>query len=203
MIRVSEFEKRIYMEQFAPCEWNAYAELKSLVILASDALLPHERMIIHSTAFALEGRAWLLAAPSGTGKSTQYRNLKELYPDAVEIICGDNPVLQLRENDILVHPSPWNGKEGWGSDIVAPLAGIVLLEQAKENELLRVTAEEAAIPVFRQMETFARTEEPIHKLLRLEERLITSVPLWRFCNTGDPESSRFLYETILEVGHEL
>jgi len=43
-------------------------------------------------------RAWLLAGPSGVGKSTQIKSLQSLEPGAFGVICGDRPVLELRED---------------------------------------------------------------------------------------------------------
>ena len=119
---VSSVERDIYISQFPKEQWGPNAEYKSLIGLVSDKLMLSDRLIFHSVAFALRGRAWLLTAPSGTGKTTQYMNLKKLYGDEIRIICGDNPVLHfMQDGTIMVHPSPWKGKEKLGSNLTAPL----------------------------------------------------------------------------------
>lgn len=196
-LHVTDREKVLYHERYPEDPWTAEAENKLMIMLVSDRLLFSDRIIFHSAAFSWKGRAWLLAAPSGTGKTTQYRNLKELYGDGIGIICGDNPILHLRDDLIMVHPSPWNGKENYGGGREAPLGGIILLSQSGENSIRRIPPEEAVIPVFLDLHSFARTPEHIRKLLKQEEKLITSVPVWLFENTGTLESTQLMM-TYLE-----
>lgn len=197
-VRVTDAEKDVFFAAYPEDSWGPEAESKLLIMLVSDALLPDDRLLFHSAAFSWEGKAWLLTAPSGTGKTTQLCNLKEVLGDGVRVICGDNPVLRFPpEGAVMVHPSPWNGKEnyGGGEPVPAegvPLAGIVYLRQAGENRIERFLPRDAVAPVFREMNTFSRTTEAVRKLLSLEERLITAVPLWQFHNTGTVEGSRLL-----------
>lgn len=199
VISTGEFEREQYLKQFPESSWDAYAEYRCLLNLASDAMMKHDQLLFHSAAVLLGDKVWLLAGPTGVGKSTQYRNLKKLYPDEIGIICGDNPVLVFEENDISVFPSPWNGKENWGSMKTGELAGIILLKQAKENSVESVSSQDAVIPVYHQIITYAKTEEQIRLIASLEERLITSVPIWQFSNTGDMDSSKMLYAHIMNV----
>ena len=93
-----------------------YAEYKALIGPTSAFLLRFRCCIFHAVAFLWQGKAWLLTAPSGTGKSTQFMNWRRLHPAEITMICGDMPVLELREDDsVWVHSSNWNGKEGIGS----------------------------------------------------------------------------------------
>jgi len=181
-----------------PADQPAYeSEIKMLPAALSDALLPYGRLIFHAVALVVGHKAWLLAAPSGTGKTTQYRNLKKLHPDAVTILCGDNPILQFMEDrNILVHHSPWNGKEGYGCIMTAPLAGLILLEQSESNELSKLSQRDAVVPIFRQIHTTLKTEMDAHLVFQLEEKLLKSIPMWKFRNRGDMESSGMLYELI-------
>lgn len=196
-VGVTEIERQIYREAYPEDTWGCETESKAIIGLVSDELLPHNRMIFHSVAFFWHGRAWLITAPSGTGKTTQYRNLKELYGDEIQIICGDNPVLHMREDGvIMVHPSPWRGKERYGSDLTAPLGGIIWLQQAKSDKIAPLPLNEAVYPIFHEINTYAKTPERVRILFRLEERLITSVPIWKFENTGTPDSSKLLIQCL-------
>ena len=60
---------------------------------ACAALLPHGRAIIHAVCFVWCGKAWLICAPSGVGKTTHYKQWKRLFPNEVEMLNGDKPVL--------------------------------------------------------------------------------------------------------------
>lgn len=198
-LRVTAAERQIYHAAYPDKPWSREAESKLFIMLVSDALLPHQRLIFHSVAILWHEKAWLITAPSGTGKTTQYRNLKRLYGEEVQVICGDNPVLHFQEDGvIMVYPSPWNGKEKFGGNAAAPLAGIVWLEQGPENKIERLAPKDAVIPVFHEMNTFSRTPELVDQLFRLEEKMITSVPVWKFENTGTTESSELLMKCLMD-----
>ncbi len=197
ILEAGEYEKQVCLKQFGRADFGISDEEKVFAALISDELLADNRLIFHSAAFILEGKAWLLAAPSGTGKTTQYRNLKRLHPDRIDILCGDNPVLVFEDDGrILVHHSPWNGKEGFGAKRIAELKGIVFLEQAEENEIVPITAEEAVLPAFSQFNSFLKTRIQVHRLFELERRLLEGVSLFRFRNTGNMSSSELLYNRI-------
>ena len=192
-------------------QFNARTEFETLVISVSDALIFHSRAVFHGVAFIWKERAWIFAAPSGTGKTTQYRNWKKLWGKEVEVICGDKPILYFgmcdaekedvfleKKEDIIVYPSPWPGKEGYGGRHAAPLAGIIFLEQGERNDIRRMSKAEAVVPIFGQWFTFARTEEQINLMCDLEEELINRVPVWKLTNVGDEDSAR-LTRHVLEI----
>ena len=196
-VGVAEIERQIYHKAYPNDRWNYKTESKALVGVVSDELLLYNRMIFHSVAVLWHKKAWLISAPSGTGKTTQYKNLKQLYEEEIQIICGDNPILHFQENGtIMVFPSPWNWKERFCGDEVAPLAGIIYLAQGKEDIIERLSPGDAVVPVFHEINTYARTTELVNQLFKLEEKMITSVPIWRFENTGTKDSSRILMQCM-------
>ena len=177
---------------------NAQAEFASFTACASDALLQHNRAIIHAVAFRFRDRAWLICAGSGVGKSTQIRSLQELFPEQFSVICGDRPVLEFQDNErVVAHPSPWNGKEGWHNAEAAPLAGILCLERGKSTALTQLSANEAVIPVFKSLISTFGSEETVHRLAAFETELLNRVPVWLYVNGGVPDSAQKLYEQVL------
>ena len=176
---VSDVEKAIFRENNPGYRWGYRMESKCLAALISDAIMPYDRLVFHSVAILWHRKAWLITASSGTGKTTQYCNLKQLYGNEIQVICGDNPVLGFQNNGaIIVYPSPWNGKENYGGAAAAPLAGIIWLTQGSENRIERMSPKEAVVPVFHEINTYSRTPELVHQMFQLEERMITSVPIW-------------------------
>ena len=119
----------------------AYAEYVLSCSYACDALMRRDRIVFHGAAFRWHQRAWLFSAPSGTGKTTQLKNWQRLFGGEMEIMNGDKPILELcADGHVLVRPYPWKGKEGLGrDDITAPLGGIILLRQDRENRIARAT----------------------------------------------------------------
>ena len=80
-----------------------------------DYLMSFDRIVFHGASFLWNDHAYIFSAPSGTGKTTQLMHWKSLYPNEIEIINGDKPILEIRKTDslekIYVHSSPWKGKK--------------------------------------------------------------------------------------------
>ena len=181
---------------FARC---GQIEISILTACASDVLLPYGRIIVHAAAFSFRGRAWLIAAPPGVGKSTQIRCLTELYPGEFSVICGDRPILQrMDDGSFLVHPSPWNGKEGWHGAAASPLAGILCLRRGEETAIREMKSREAVIPVFSSIISTYSSEDIVLKASAMETALLQAVPVYDYINGGVPDSSRILYSFLTE-----
>lgn len=175
---------------------DAYIEETEISAAAGTALLPFGRAVFHCAAFVWQQKAWLFAAPSGTGKTTQYRLWKMLFGNEVQMLNGDKAVLKIDECGVLVFPSPWRGKENMGNRITAPLGGIILLEQAAENSICRLSAKKAAGRVYLQFMFARETTEQLLAVCSLEHRLLSTAPVWLLKNRGDEESTLLCYETL-------
>lgn len=173
-----------------------YIEYMELCPRVSDALLSFDRVIFHGVAFKWRERAWIFTAPSGTGKTTQYIRWKTLFGGEVSIINGDKPVLSFANDNITVHPSPWNGKEGMGQQLSAPLGGIVMLRQSGKNSIERVSAKDAAGVLFIQFLFSRNTPDDVRRVCRMEERMLRNIPVWRLENRGDADSARLCHDTL-------
>lgn len=175
-----------------------YVENQTLIGLAGQALLRYGCCIFHAVSFIFGEDAYLLAAPSGTGKSTQYFNWQRLHPGEIRMISGDMPVLEHREDgSVWVHPSNWNGKEKIGGKDPARLRGVVLLEQGKENRIRRLSPQDAIPPLFRQFVADLEREEEVQALASLLERMLLTAPVWQFVNLGDDASTELLRRELL------
>ena len=131
---------------------ESFTEFNLLLEHICNLLLPYDRCLFHGVAICVDEQAFLITAPSGTGKSTQYRWWKALYGDEVRLICGDKPILEFQSSgDIIVHPSPWRGKERWPGSSPAKLAGIVYLKQGSFNSIRPMAVSEAVVPLYTQI----------------------------------------------------
>ncbi|MBR0136455.1 MAG: hypothetical protein IJM18_09640 [Clostridia bacterium] len=177
---------------------DAYVEYRLMIERTALELLRWDCCIFHSAAFVFEGRAWLLAAPSGTGKTTQFLNWQRLHPGEIRMICGDMPVLEPRpDGSIRVHSTSWCGKETIGSrELTAPLSGVILLEQGSENTIGPMQPADAILPFFEQFIVRPETEAQILALSRLMDRLL-EFPVYKFVNLGDDGSTELLRECIM------
>ena len=172
------------------------AEYSLLTAAFSDALMDFDRLIIHGVALCWRDRAWLICAPSGVGKSTQARWLQTLRPGEFAVISGDRPILSFHDNEIMVHPSPWNGKEDWYGAEAAPLAGIILLQRGEENRLEALKPRKAAVSVYTQLIQTAAREKKIRQAAELTNRLLRTVPVWRLTSRQPPASTQLLLDQV-------
>ena len=175
-----------------------HTEYTVLTAYFSDILLRYHRVILHGVALKYQEKAYLICADSGVGKSTQARILQELRPGEFEVICGDRPILQFNDlNDqITVHPSPWNGKENWGSAYTAPLAALILLERGEENQIAPLTIRDAVVPMYTHFIHTGWEPENIQQVAAMESKLLSAVSLWKLTTHDVPNSTKMLLERL-------
>ena len=193
-VHIPDIDWREYLQ--SGMEDCPHTEYSMLTPHFSDALLPFDRVILHAVAIRWEDMAWLLCGESGVGKSTQARFLQELRPGEFTIICGDRPILSFHDNEILVHPSPWNGKENWHGADAAPLSGIILLKRGEENRLACLSEKEAALQLYPHFIHTAWKAENIHMVAELETRMLDLAPVWQLTSHDVPASTRLLLESV-------
>ena len=178
---------------------DSYIEYRCLIAQTAKALLRYDCCIFHCACFVWQGYAWLLSAPSGTGKTTQFMNWVNAHPGEIRMLSGDMPVLERRDDgSIWAHPTSWNGKENMGSRISAPVAGVVMLEQGSENLLSPLSVHDGLMPVFRQFIVRPDTEEQIAALARLMDQMFRSLSFWKLVNLGDPASTELIRSAFAE-----
>lgn len=175
---------------------DAYVEFRTLRKPSSRFLMDLGCCIFHATAFLYQGRAWLLAAPSGTGKTTQFLHWQRLYPGEIEMICGDMPVLERRAEGVWVHPSPWNGKENMGGTASAPLAGIVFLAQGQTNRAEELPPRELVTSAIKQLVCRPDTEKEWLSAATILDAALHGSRSFRYVNRGDDASTELLRNLI-------
>ncbi len=112
-------------------------------------LLQHRGLLLHASLIKYKNRAIAFSGPSGVGKSTQADIWKEYL--SAEIINGDRAVLRKTSDGWYAYGCPYAGTSGIYKNDCAPLAAIVLLEQAKENHLRRLTETEAFRRIYQEL----------------------------------------------------
>ncbi len=162
-IRMTDDQFNYLRQMFEPCIPDGYIEYKGLISLTAKKLLDYNCCIIHSVSFIWKDKAWLLMAESGTGKTTQYLNWNRLFSDKLVMISGDMPVLEYNDDVIIVHSSPWNGKEKIGNYISKELGGIVLLKQYLFNHMEHADLYSSITSLFKYFMVIPDNENQIFK----------------------------------------
>ena len=142
-------------------------------------------LLFHCSAVAVDGVAYLFAAPSGTGKSTHTALWRRVFGDRALMINDDKPLLLLDESGVRVFGTPWDGKHRLSTNTSAPIGGICFLERGEQNKIERVSPNEALPRLLGQ--TF-RPEgaEGTAQMLQLIIELTARVPMWSLqCNISE------------------
>ncbi len=148
------------------------------------ALLGFEGFMLHSSAVAVDGRAYLFSAPSGTGKSTHTSLWRELFGERAQIINDDKPALRIVGGEVIAYGTPWSGKSDLNINVGVPVQGICVLERSIENYIVPLEEDRA---IFSILDQTIRPTSPklMEMLLTLVDRVISTVPVWHMgCNVS-------------------
>ena len=170
--------------------------LESLAIYRKicEHLLEDDILLFHCSALELDGKAYLFTAPSGTGKSTHARLWRERFGERLTMINDDKPLLAIREEGITVYGTPFAGKENLQTNTSAPVAGIVILHQAPENKIRRMTAREAYPMLLNQ--TYRRKDpEGMIRTMDLVQKL-SELPVYALGCTISQEAVDLAYQAL-------
>ncbi len=103
-------------------------------------MLEKDAFVLHASYTVTDGRALLITAPSGTGKST----LAEHWINTVggEIINGDRVLITKTNGSFYANGIYVSGTSGICHNVTAPIGLITLLEQGKQNKIVPLRAHE-------------------------------------------------------------
>lgn len=141
-------------------------------------MVRHGGFFLHASAIALDGRAYLFSADSGTGKSTHTRLWTEYFgAERCFIINDDKPALIRGENGFYACGTPFSGKHDISRNEMVPVQSLCFLERAKENSIQKIGSKEATQRIFTQiMRTSDRAV--MEELLAMLDEFLSSVPVY-------------------------
>lgn len=152
------------------------------------------RMLLHAAVLEYDGNGYAFLGRSGTGKST-HTGLWLKYLKNSRIVNGDKPILEYKNGGFIAYGTPWMGKEGLGCNASVPLKGLCFLEQAKENEAVKLTPAEAATRVFAQI-LLPEDADNAALTLELTDKLVTEIPCYLLKCTISEEAVQKSFEAL-------
>lgn len=194
MLDVEAREEGMKLRKFT----GPFLERAAIQRKIAEELLQRDTFLLHGSTVAVDGEAYLFTAACGTGKSTHTRLWREALGDRAVMLNDDKPFLQLTEDAVIAHGSPWSGKHGLDSNISVPLKGICILKRGPENRIRRIAVEEAASMLHHQSYVSADSAAQ-ERVQRLVEELMRRVPLWEMDCTKDAEAARVAFEAMSSV----
>lgn len=146
-------------------------------------LLDFSGFQLHASAIALDGRAYLFSAYSGTGKSTHTEKWLRLF--GARYINDDKPALRLVDGTWTAYGTPWSGKHDLSSPEGYPVGGIAFLERGDHNAIRRMEPAQALPLIMAQTYKWLSVEQ-MDKKLALLDRCLRTVPVWLLtCQNND------------------
>lgn len=165
----------------------------------AEKLFEYDTLLFHGSVIAVDGEAYLFTAKSGTGKSTHTRLWREMLGEKAVMVNDDKPFLRLMADGIHVCGSPWNGKHGLGSNIDVPLKAICILERGEQNEIHKISANEAVLMLLQQSN---RPQQPslLPKYMELLDNIANKTAFYRLKCNMDPAAAELSYRTMSGLG---
>ena len=176
-----------------------YSEYLAIYRYIATKMLEYDGFLMHGSAIAKDGRAYLFCAPSGTGKSTHTRLWREVFPDCI-MVNDDKPIIKKENGGFLACGTPWSGKHDLDTNVQVPLKGIVILARGEENRIERVKPETVLGLLFNQIYRPSDNEAYL-KTIDLVGEMLSSCPVYKlYCNM-DKEAAE-VAERALREGKE-
>ena len=141
-----------------------------------------------------EGDAILFTAPSGTGKSTQ-AGLWEQFAGA-ETLNGDRSMIRRVDGVWTAFGSPFAGTSGIYRNEHAPIRALIVLRQAPENTIRRLSLAEAFRAIYSES-VLPRWHQDAHQRVNsLVTEIVSEVPVYLLACTPDERPVTLLRNTL-------
>ena len=161
----------------------------------AEFLFERDVLMTHGSTVAVDGKAYLFTAKCGTGKSTHTRLWRQVFGERPVMINDDKPFLKLTETGVLACGSPWSGKHGLDTNCTVPLQGICILDRGKENQIHRISPEEA-LPMLLHQSYCPLDTGKYSRFAELVHLLAEKTPLWNmYCNM-DPSAAEVSHQAM-------
>lgn len=162
------------------------------------SVIKYNAMLIHSSAFIFNGKAYLFSAKSGVGKSTHTALWKKAFGNQVQMINDDKPVVRIfAGNKAVAYGTPFDGGSGIANNISAPLGAVVFLERGEENTIRKADAKEIISNLYFSTAHFV-DKATAYKMLDNFEKLLSCCDFYILkCNT-DISAAYIAHNAIVE-----
>ena len=174
---------------------DSYFEELAVYRAIAERMPMRDTFLMHGSCIAVDGTAYLFTAKSGTGKSTHTRLWRQLFGNRAVMVNDDKPLIGITENGAIAYGTPWDGKHRLSTNIAVPLKSVCILERAEKNSIVRITGREA-YPMLLQQIYRPLDADAMKQTIRLIDRLISTVDLWRLGCNMDPEAAKVASEAM-------
>lgn len=138
-------------EGLPPYAFDApYLETLAVYRQIATQCVSRKRILMHGSVIAVDGRAYMFTARSGTGKSTHVRLWRQLFGTRAVMVNDDKPLINLSLPEARIYGTPWDGKHRLSTNMSAPLQAICILTRAPQNTIREIRPAEAVPMLIQQ-----------------------------------------------------
>ena len=170
-------------------------ETAELYRAVAEAIPAMGGFVFHGAAISYNGKGYIFTAPSGTGKSTHIREWKRYLGRGVDIVNGDKPIITVDSSGVIVHGTPWAGKERWQKNREVPLAAICFLERGDVCEG-KALDNAGAFPVLFSQAYRPYGPEALGKTMELMGEMLGCVPVYSLRCDVSEDAVRCAFELM-------
>ena len=188
--RQEDIKEGIEIREFS----NEYLETTAVYRKICRCLLEKNILLFHGSVISVDGVGYLFTAKSGTGKSTHTRYWREYFKDRAVMINDDKPLLEIKEGNVNVYGTPWDGKHRLSTNTCVPLKSICILNRGTENKICKIDKKEAYTMLMQQVNRPVGDVFAMTKTLNLVDQLSESVDFYSMYCKMDIDAARVAYE---------
>lgn len=159
-------------------------------------LLKKEILMLHAAVVEYREKAILFLAPTCTGKSTQAKLWEELR--GATQVNGDKAALRISDNRVKACGLPFCGTSDICEVYDLPVAALVILSQAKENEIYRMNGLKALLSVVNNCYGHREIPGCSEKTFNLVMKMLEKVPVYSLACTPDERAVEALENCLWE-----
>jgi len=152
---------------------------------------------VHSSVVVCNDKAVMCLGESGTGKSTHTRLWLENIEDT-HLLNDDSPIVSIIDGEARVYGSPWSGKSDCYLQEKYPIAGLLRLEQRKENSIRKLGIVESFAALQPSCPpSLAKEEHCMDLLVDFISHVIEHVPVYRMGCLPNADAARLSHKTLI------
>lgn len=163
--------------------------------IISNKILYHDGLVLHASALSYNGKGIAFTAPSGSGKTTHAVLWEKRYHAAV--LNDDCPIIRCINGKAMVYGTPWSGSRHKCINSSAPLAAIVVIEQAPENSIQPLTIQSALPLLLPRLFLPFQNPSMMDVALSNAEKIVNGVSLYLLKCRPDIEAAELVHKCII------
>ncbi len=163
--------------------------------IISNKILYHDGLVLHASALSYQGKGIAFTAPSGSGKTTHAILWEKRFNAAV--LNDDCPIIRCINGKAMAYGTPWSGSRHKCINSSAPLAAIVVIEQAPENSIHPLTIQSALPLLLPRLFLPFQNPSMMDTALSNAEKIVNDVSLYLLKCKPDFEAAELVHKCIM------